>query len=99
MALTAKGKTTDFSFEVWNEFIEKVKELETYVGQTGENLDNAKSAETDKTFAAQKFNLVVSAIKAMNSGLLIVDKSPGEKVYGEYIVTMAEKLNEIIDRS
>lgn len=99
MALTAKGKTTDFSFDVWNEFIEKVKELETYVGQTSENLDNAKSAETDKTFAAQKFNLVVSAIKAMNSGLLIVDKSPGEKVYGEYIVTMAEKLNEIIDRS
>ena len=62
-------------------------------------MDNAKIAETDKTFAAQKFNLVVSAIKAMNSNLLIVDKSPGEKVYGEYIVTMAEKLNEIIDRS
>lgn len=106
-AISGNGLATDFGYTVWNDFVEKVREFLIYTNTSGaftddtsgvtysDYLNGAKMTEEDKTMTAARFNIVRRCIFKMNTNLQIVDKNPGEVVYGEYFKIFAERLNEI----
>lgn len=110
-AITNKGYTTDFSYFVWNDFVDKVQEFLEYDGiansaigtakygyassTTYTNLlKNAKMTSSDKEITAKRFNIVKYCIGSMNS-TGISDVVVNDKIYGNYFVTLANKLNAI----
>ena len=99
-AITNKGYVTDFSYIVWNDLVDKVKEI---LDATGDSWDAsyttfaaAKMTSSDKTLTAAKFNSLRYNIGSHYS-TGITEKTPGDYVYGWYITTLAECINGWID--
>lgn len=99
-AITNKGYVTDFSYIVWNDLVDKVKEI---LDATGGSWDAsyttfaaAKMTSSDKTLTAAKFNSLRYNIGSHYS-TGIAEKIPGDYVYGWYITTLAECINGWID--
>jgi len=95
------GKCSDFSYLVWNDMCDKVKEIldsisttwSTYYGLT---LVQTKMSASDKTLTAARFNSLRYNIGSRYStGIDEVKK--GDTVYASYFITLATKINGWID--
>lgn len=105
-AITNKGYTTDFSYLVWNDFVEKVSEVATAAGyswltssdsgNTYLTKANTKMTSSDRNITAARFNSLKFQIGHVY-GTSIPDVSKGDTMYGSYFVTLASKLNDWID--
>lgn len=100
-ALHKGGKVSDFSYVVWNDMCDKVKEIldsisttwSTYYGLT---LAQTKMSTSDKTLTAARFNSLRYNIGSRYStGIDEVKK--GDTVYASYFITLATKINGWID--
>ncbi len=101
-AVQNNGNTSDFSYSVWNELCEKVRELRTALGVGAwDNYYASYSSTTmswsDKTLTAMRFNSLRYNIGSQYS-TGIQEVSRGDTVYGYYFTTLADCINGWIDR-
>lgn len=102
-AVTGHGSTTDFSYRVWNDLVNKVNEAAVAAGGSWSvpgskylSLEETLMSANDKVLTAKRFNsLKVNIGSHVSTG--IQDVSPGDTVLGSYFITLADKLNQWID--
>lgn len=99
-AVTNNGKNTDFSYLVWNDLVNKVKEILDTLGYEWSNT-YASYADTqmtsdDKRLTASRFNSLRFNIGSHYS-TGITEKSQGDKVLGNYLILISESINNWID--
>lgn len=98
-AVRTQGPVADFSYFVWNDLVSKVRETLTAVGASWDtsylSLSRTKMNSSDKTLTADRFNSLCYNID-LYQPTGIDEVSPGEKVYGRYFLTIAEKINDWI---
>lgn len=99
-AVKNKTKVTDFSYIVWNDMVDKVKEILDEIGEgwdtTFTTFANAKISYANKTLTADKFNSLRSNI-GNNFSTGISRVYTGDVVYGDYFLTLADCINAWID--
>ena len=95
-AVTSQGKLSDFSYLVWNDLCEKVKEVRAASNMTWNNsyatFANTKMTTSNKLMTALRCN---SLRYNVNESLSLV--SSGGKVYGYYFTEIANAINAWID--
>lgn len=94
-AMLNKGNFKELTATEWNSFIENVSNTINwyYQNSTGENVKNA-FVSPGEVLTATKFNLVKNAIGGIvQTG--ISNQSRGDIVYGEYFITLSQKLGAI----
>lgn len=97
-AITNRGKVTDFSYLVWNDLCAKVYAVRDAVGNIGAwdtaygSYASAQMTSSDKKLTASRFNNLKNQIGSQ-IGTGISDVSKGDKVYGSYFVTIADRIN------
>lgn len=106
-ALTNKGSTSDFSYLVWNDMVNKVytmiNSLASYIGldwtSTYASYNNTLMSASNKTITAVRYNSLVCNVNAMINKLglggtnLSYVKS-GDSLLGSYFVTLATRINQ-----
>lgn len=88
---------TDLTWTRWNEFVEHVKKVVTwYYGSSSSkpSLTGASMTSTDRVLTAYRFNKVRFAIGSMNA-TGISEVYPGWTVYGDYFITLEDRVNNI----
>ena len=100
------GKLSDFSYLVWNDMVDKVKEILDYGLENGKTsyiwdetfctYENTRIQPTDKTLTAQKFNSLRLNIDSRES-TGIGEVKTGDIVYGSYFTTLTNTINTWID--
>lgn len=99
-ASAAGGSCSDFSYTVWNDMCNKVKDILDYTGESwNTNFDtfaNTKMSSSDKTLTAKRFNSLRYNI-GLRSSTGISTVSKGDIVYGQYFRTLADSINSWID--
>jgi hypothetical protein len=101
-AVDGQGYTTDFSYLVWNDLCDKVKEVLDYTGGTwnssayGLTLAQTKMSSSSKVLTAARFNSLRYNIGSHYS-TGISEVSTGDTVYGSYFTTLATKINAWIN--
>ena len=101
-AITKRGATTDFSYLVWNDLVDKVVEALTADGDSW-NTNNSKylsssstkMSPSDKVLTAKRFNALRWNIGRKYS-TDITDRSRGQQVLGSYFTTLTDALNSWI---
>lgn len=99
-AVVNKTAVTNFSYLVWNDLVDKVKEVLDYIGDTWSanyaTYSNTKMTSSDKTLTASRFNSLRFNIgKHYSTG--INDVAPNDDVLGRYFTTLTTCLNAWID--
>lgn len=99
-AVLYNGKTTDFSFYVWNDLCNKVNELLRYKGRTWDTfyatLLNTRMKYNDKELTAVRFNSLRNNLDFAYD--TEIDKvEPDYDVLGSYFITLANAINDCID--
>lgn len=98
-AVTTGGNVADFSYQVWNDMVDKVDEASEAAGTTWDDTYLSWSEtkmRNDYTLTAAKFNSLNRNItKHVTTGIGVVAK--GDPVYGSYFTTLMTKLNVWID--
>lgn len=99
-AITGNGSTSDFSYKVWNDMVEKVVDIwhaqGGYWDTTKLSYDQTLMTASDRVLTAARFNSLRYNI-GLNVSTGITDKSPGDVVRGSYFITLANCLNDWID--
>lgn len=99
-AITNKTATTNFSYLVWNDMVDKVKAALDCVGESWDSTyatyENTKMSSSDKILTATRFNSLRFNIGS-HEATGIADKSKDEYVYGEYFTILTDKLNTWIN--
>ena len=100
-AVNSQGPTTDFSYKVWNDLVDKTNETAQAAGRSWDgfylSLSETKMAKDSKVMTADRFNSLCYNINfGYNTGLPVVSK--GDTIKGEYFVTLANALNHWIDK-
>lgn len=110
-AVMSKGLITAFSYLVWNDFVDKVKEFLSYTGDGNKSIGTSKYGYSSTT----SYSTLISAAKMTSSDKTITtkrfnivnycinvmnstgitDRSSGNIIYGSYFTTLATKLNQI----
>ena len=101
----------NLSHTVWNDLVDKVREIVVATNATSSGWDVTYGGYTDTycyagdTLSAQKFNAIrqnvnrvctkVSVTPLTSEGVTKVD--PGQEILGSYITKVASKINEIIE--
>lgn len=103
-AFNNNGSIASLTYSRWNEFINKVNEFRRYKGCEDDipatvnvpdiGTVNTKMSSADKTLYAERFNVVRKCIDDMSS-TGIGDKQRGDKVNGDYFITMSNSLKSI----
>ena len=101
-AITSRGATSDFSYLVWNDLVDKVIEALTADGDSW-NTNNSKylsssstkMSPSDKVLTAKRFNALRWNIGRKYS-TDITDRSKGQQVLGSYFTTLTDALNSWI---
>lgn len=96
-AFTNKGFTNEVSYTEWNDFVQRVEDFHLWYWNAIEDpsgIKNAKMSSSDKTLYASKFNLVRSAIGAMNA-TGITDRVKGDTVTGNYFLVLENRMNAV----
>lgn len=106
-ALLAKSLVSNFSHEVLNDLVNKAYEViaalpgkwltKSNDGTEYLDVDDVLMNENDKTLTAERFNSLKFNIGSRES-TGINDVSKGDEVIGEYFLTLAEKINTLIDK-
>ncbi len=99
-AVLYNGKTTDFSFYVWDDLCNKVNELLHYKGRTWDTfyatLLNTRMKYNDKELSALRFNSLRNNLDfAWGTGMDKVE--PDDDVLGSYFIALANCINDCID--
>lgn len=94
--------TENFSYKVWNDIVDKASEVRSAKGYTWDtvsgkyfSVSGCKVSQGD-SLTAKKYNSVRYNIGSMK-GTGITDRSRGDVIYGTYIVTLTDVLNDIIN--
>ncbi len=100
-AVTGKGKTSNFAYEVWNDMVNKVHEILSAKGLSWDNeftsFSGAKMSSSNKVLTAAKFNSLRYNIGLhYSTGISTVSK--GDTVYGWYFTTLTDCMNRWIDQ-
>lgn len=94
------GAVSQFSYLVWNDIVDKVKEVLDesgfYWDTAYATYENTKMSAQDKTLTAARFNSARYNV-GIHHATGIAEKYGGDTVYGSYILTLVSKLNEWID--
>lgn len=98
-AVTKKGPTTDFSYIVWNDLVDKVNEAVVAAGSSWSTLyatfPQTKMTASDRAPTAKRFNALRQNIGShISTG--ISEVSSGDVIKGNYFVILADKLNQWI---
>jgi len=97
-AFNNNGNINTLTYLRWNEFVDNINLVRVYKGYSPIVNDSAgrtvKMTSNDKTLYATRFNAVRLGIGEINS-TGITNKVSGDTVYGNYFVTLCNKLNEI----
>ena len=103
-AVTQRGKTTAFSWQVFNDLCRWVLQVLTQAG-AGWSPTYAMPLATyikssDKTLTATKWNSLAynaqRACSALGKTVSFTARSPGDKVYGSYFTTLVNNVNNAI---
>ena len=100
-AVTSNGYTTSFSYLVWNDMCDKVKEVLDVFGYPWSpnflNLANTKMSSSDKEMTADRWNsLRYNVGSHYTTGISEVDV--GDIIYGSLFTTLMTSVNNWIDR-
>lgn len=100
-AVDSNGKLSDFSYKVWNDMVDKVDEILDAMGYSWSSYycskSNTKMSSSDKELTAERFNSLRYNIGS-HYGTGIQEVDTGDIVYGDYFITLADKINDWIDR-
>lgn len=100
-AITSNGKTTDFSYLVWNDMCDKVKEILDAFGYSWSSsyasLASTKMTSTDKKMTAVRFNSLRYNIYSHYT-FSLTTATQWAKIYGSYFTTMTTAMNNWIAR-
>lgn len=102
-AVTSQGKLTSFSYLVWNDMCEKVKEVldafgySWYSNSSYSTFAKTKMTSSDREMTAKRFNSLRFNIGSHYS-TGITDRSQGDIIYGSYFTTLMTCVNKWIDR-
>lgn len=92
-------ETTNFFYLVWNDLVDKVNEVIIAAGGTWSDmyatLSETKMSFADRNLTAKRFNALRQNIGSRYS-TGIQEVSPGDTVFGQYFITLTDKLNEWI---
>lgn len=95
-AVRNQGSLNNFSYLVWNDMVDKVKEVLDATGNSWNSKYASYSATrmsaSDKALTAKRFNSLQYNIGTHYS-TGIYDVSKGDTVYGDYFITLADCLN------
>ena len=109
-ALTTKGLLSEFTYQTWNELVDKVQEVIDYINdndaegcwQTQWFTDGGRLSKNgtymyynDKKMTAARFNALRYNIGTRCS-TGIADKSLGDPIFGDYFVMLTDALNRWI---
>ena len=102
-AITSRGPISDFSYLVWNDLCAKIATAREFSGtnaweQANGTLipyDDVLMNSSDKVLTADRFNAMRYNLGS-NYSTGIGTVYPGDPVFGEYFITITEKLNEWI---
>ena len=99
-SVTGNGYLNSFSYLVWNDIADKVKEVLDALGYSWDStyatFANTKMSSNDTTLTAARFNSVRYNV-GQHYATGIADKIRGDTVYGAYITTVVSALNSWID--
>lgn len=99
-AIVNKGNLSNFNYKVWNDLVDKV--VEAWHAQSGYfntrylSYEETLMSSSDKVLTAERFNSLRYNI-GLNASTGIQEVAPGDIVYGDYFITLANKLNDWID--
>lgn len=106
-AVVNKTATTNFSRYVWLDMIDKVKELTDktigYWDTDYASYDDTTSLNANLELEAVKFNSLRNNLELVGNYVNLGYRTdigkvnPGDKVYGEYFLTLADYINACID--
>ena len=98
--VSGNGYVDDFSYLVWNDIVDKVKEVLDesgfYWDTAYATYENTKMSAVDKTLTAARFNSARYNV-GIHCATGIDEKHSDDTAYGSYILTLVSKLNEWID--
>jgi len=100
-AVRGNGLTSDFSYLVWNDMVDKVVEILDAKGLSWNSsflsISATKMSSRDKTLTASRFNSLRYNIGLhYSTGINTVSK--GDIVYGRYFITLTNCMNNWIDQ-
>lgn len=99
-AVTYGGHTSEFSYKVWNDLVDKIKEVLDAADESWDSryatYADTRMSSSDKILTATRFNSARWQV-GYHVSTNISEKSPGDKVLGEYFLTIAQCLNAWID--
>jgi hypothetical protein len=102
--LYGRADINSFSYKVWNDFVDKVMEMRTYVGDgTWDTVSGTYLSYKDchvkagETLSAHKYNSVKIQIGQYASGGTWANVSAGDTISRTHIIGLADKLNGIIE--
>ena len=106
-ALTTGGPVSDFSYRVWNDFVDKINECRKAAGYGWSeyylSLDDTKMSSGDKMMTAYRFNSAKENIGSLYStGIYYPPNNKpyvdsGDPVRGRYFTDLTDVLNEWIE--
>ena len=100
-ALVNGGACENFSYKVWNDMCDKVKEVIDFEDEVWQSkyasLSATKMSSSDKTLTAKRFNSLNWNVTYLRGSGVMVERNKGDAVRGRYILEMMELLNEYID--
>lgn len=100
-ATLSHGAVSAFSYLVWNDIVDKVKEILDASDDTWNSryttYNGARMSSTNRTLTADKFNSVQYNI-GLRVSTGISEVSPGDVVYGYYFSRLTDSINEWIDQ-
>lgn len=91
----------DFSYLVWNDLVDKIAEVRNARSDISAEWDNAYATKAKtkvaagNTLSAARFNSICYNINNMK-GVSVPYVSTGDVIYGQYITSLVETLNNII---
>lgn len=95
------GAVSAFSYLVWNDLVDKAKEILDASGDTWNSryttYSGARMSSTSRILTADKFNSLRYNI-GLRVSTGISEQSPGDPVLGSYFLTLADCLNKWIDQ-
>ena len=98
-ALVNRGPTTDFSYLVWNDMVDKANEIVQARNHTWNTdygtINETKASSIDKNITARRVNAVWGNMgQFITTGLS--KKSPGDTITGQYFIDLANAINDAI---
>lgn len=104
-AVTTKGKTTDFSYLVWNDIVDKVNEIHVYSNiewfDNFNTLENTKMTSTDKEITANRYNSLLFNIwnygTTFVASFSTIQRKQGDEILGSYFIDIVDYINNLID--